>query len=117
MDGYLNLANQIIGNEDSIRQSSNDNQPENNYRVDELSVVGSVSGYGLAAINGEFANKVEAIEAADNLLNYYVDTVAWRDENVQSLGFIDTPEIEKICEYVGSQRAIYNGWSYSGLFS
>lgn len=91
LDGYKNLANQILSI--PIFQSGNDSQPDNTFRVDELSVTGNFTGYGLSAINGEFQNKTQAIEAADDLLTLLDDVTTWRDDNIRSLEIVDTQEI------------------------
>jgi len=91
LDGYLNLANQILGNESTIQTAGNDSQPENNFRVDELSLISAFSGYGISAINGDFQTKLEAIEAADNLFLTLDEVTNWRDLNNQSLSIVDTP--------------------------
>jgi hypothetical protein len=44
----------------------------------------------LSAVNNQFETKTEALEAAEEILTQFEDVVAWRDENYQTLGEVDT---------------------------
>lgn len=90
LDGYINLANQIIGNSNNIAVPGLDSRNSNDFRTDDLYASTYVTGSIVSVVNNQFTTKTEALEAANIILEQFADLVEWRDNNLQSLSEIDT---------------------------
>ena len=90
LDAYANLADSIISGDDAVVSPSNDSQPSNEFRTNDLYVSTYVTGSVVSVVNNQFTIKTEALNAAETLLNQLDSVVEWRDDNYQSLGEIDT---------------------------
>jgi Mu-like prophage DNA circulation protein len=90
LDAYKNLAGSIISGDGSVVTPSTDSSSSNKFHTNDLYASTYVAGSVLSAVNNQFETKTEALEAAEEILTQFEDVVAWRDENYQTLGEVDT---------------------------
>ena len=82
LSAYENLANSII--------SGNGASTSNEFRTADLYASTYVTGGIVSTVNNQFATKAEALGAAELILAQMDAVTDWRDDNLQSLGLIDT---------------------------
>ena len=93
LSAYGDLAQSLIsGNGASVGSSGGELNVsnENELRTNDLFVSSYVTGSIVSVVNNQFVTKTEALEAADTILQQFADVVAWRDDNFEALGVIDT---------------------------
>ena len=90
LNAYKNLADLIITGDDSIASPGNDSQNSNKFHGDDLYASTYITGSIVSVVNNQFNTKIEALEAAENILQQFDDVVIWRDANFESLQEIDT---------------------------
>jgi len=90
LSAFGNLANDIISGNKSISSPGNDSRNSNDFHTKNLFASTYVTGSIISVVNNKFATKTEALEAAELILDQFADVVAWRDDNFESLGQIDT---------------------------
>lgn len=90
LDAYSNLVNTIITGENAIRTQGNDSQEANAFQNDDLFVSTLVTGTIVSVVNNQFETKIEALSAAEEILDLASAVTVWRDANYESLGLIDT---------------------------
>ncbi len=66
------------------------NGDSNKFHINDLYVSTYVTGYIISALNNQFVTKVEAIVAAETILNQFEAVTNWRDDNFKELSEIDT---------------------------
>lgn len=106
LEGYQNLANQIINqsvaSNDALHSTDtqsgvslgelgyyDSSELENQFHLEDLLVSSCMSGAVLSVVNSQFTTRSEAIHAADALLVQLEDIVRWRDERFSSLDIVD----------------------------
>jgi len=89
LDAYSNLAQSITG---SVASPGLDSKNANQFYTNDVYASSYVSGSVVSAVNTRFRTKREAIETAEFILNQFDEVAAWRDDNFESLGVIDTGE-------------------------
>lgn len=82
LEGYSNLAQAIIGGSEPT--GSND------FHADDLYASTYVTGSVVSVVNTQFITKVDALQAAEDILDQLDAVTAWRDDNFRALGEIDT---------------------------
>jgi prophage DNA circulation protein len=80
---YKDLADSIISGDGAAVSS-------NQFHARDLYASTYVSGSIVSTVNTQFTTKTDALAAADAVLTQMADVTAWRDENYQTLGQIDT---------------------------
>lgn len=90
LSAYGDLADSIISGDDAVVTPSTDASSSNKFHTNDLYASTYVTGSVVSVVNNQFTTKTEALEAADAVLTQLADVVAWRDENFQSLGEVDT---------------------------
>lgn len=90
LDAYRNLADSITSGDDAVATPSLDASSSNKFHTNDLYASTYVTGSVVSVVNNQFTTKTEALEAADAVLTQLADVVAWRDDNFQSLGEVDT---------------------------
>lgn len=100
LSAYNNLIDSII-TEDNPAVPGNDSTNSNEFHKNDLYASTLITGSVLSVVNNIFFSKPEAIQAAELILNQLDSLIAWRDDNFQSLGQIDTGEAyQKLLESV-----------------
>lgn len=89
LEAYKNMGAALINEEEPLTKG-NDSRHENNYATKDIFVTTATTGSIVSVVNNEFTTKVEAIEAAEEITNQLSAAVVWRDNNLKSLGIIDT---------------------------
>ena len=90
LTAYRNLANLIITGDSAVVTPSLDASSSNEFHTKDLYASTYVTGSVVSVVNNQFTTKTEALAAADAVLTQLDDVVAWRDDNFQSLGEVDT---------------------------
>ena len=90
LNAYKNLADLIITGDDSIESPGNDSLNSNKFHGNDLYASTYITGSIVSVVNNQFSTKIEALEAAENILQQFDNVVIWRDANFESLGEIDT---------------------------
>ena len=89
LEAYKNMGAALINEEEPLSKG-NDSRHENKYATKDIFVTTATTGSIVSVVNNEFTTKVEAIEAAEEITNQLSAAVVWRDNNLKSLGIIDT---------------------------
>ena len=89
ISAYQSLIDGIVNEPTSVKTKTFSTIPPNQFHTDDLFASGYVTAVVVSVINHKFANKPEAIEAADTLLKQFGQVNNWRDENFKSLEIID----------------------------
>lgn len=69
---------------------SNDSSSNNNFRSDDMISTNLLMGSAASVLFNEFETKSDALAAAEAILLQLDDYTAWHDENLVSLGLVDT---------------------------
>jgi hypothetical protein len=86
LSAYATLANSIITGDDAVQQPGGGNA----FHTSDLFASTYVAASIVSVINNRFDTKTGALQAADLILQQFADVAAWRDDNYQSLGEVDT---------------------------
>lgn len=89
LSAYGDLASAIISGS-GVAVQGNDSTNSNTFHTNDLYTSTLVTGQVLSVVNNTFFSKPEALGAAEVILNQLNDLIAWRDDNFESLGEIDT---------------------------
>ena len=92
LDAYLDLADSLITGDDAVQTPGLDSENKNTFYTNDLIATGSVIGSIVSVVNNQFETKTEALAAAEAILDLAANVIAWRDDNFDSLGEIDTGE-------------------------
>lgn len=90
LSAYANLATLIITGDDAVQEPGLGSDNANAFHTSDLYASTYVTGSIVSVINNRFETKTDALAAADLVLQQFADVAAWRDDNFQSLGEIDT---------------------------
>lgn len=90
LDAYGDLANSIISGDGGVVSPGNDSTNSNLFRTNDIYASTYVTGSVVSVVNNQFTTKTEALAAAEAVLTQLDDVTAWRDDNFQSLGGVDT---------------------------
>jgi hypothetical protein len=91
LSAYGNLLTSIVtGN---VRVPGVDATPDNAFRSDDMMASNLLIGSVVAVLNTEFTTKGDALAAADVLLAQLDQYTVWHDDNLVSLGLIDTGSV------------------------
>lgn len=108
---YSSLINSVIG---LIQEPDGSNNPVNKFLYDYIIASGALSSLCEGLLNSLFTTRVEAVEAAENILDLYDDITEWQDASIESLDFIDTGEsYEQLLKIVSSVSAYLINTSFS----
>lgn len=83
LDAYANLTAEILA-------GGHEAEGANEYYSRDLYAGGYTTGAVTSTVNSQFTTKVEAIEAAEQILAQFDAVVVWRDNEAARLGEIDT---------------------------
>lgn len=95
LDGYRSLAASIISSPDSagaLDGSTIDRVRQKligDFQVDQLTVMGAVSGSVASVVNNTFTSKPQALAAAEAVLEQFADAIEWQDTRLAGLDQID----------------------------
>jgi len=94
MAAYGNLLESIVGADGSGSPGvpGNDSQPQNTFRTQDLAAANAIIGAIVSTLAAEFASRSDALAAADQILEFCADFIAWRDANLVALSVVDTGE-------------------------
>ena len=84
LDSYATLADLIVWGDDSLAKDRNE------FQTKDIYVSTYVTGSIVSTVNNQFITKVEAIEAAEQVLDQFESVAAWRDDNFELIEEIDT---------------------------
>jgi prophage DNA circulation protein len=99
LDAYGNLLETLTG---TSFEPELDSQSSNQFHSSDLFAMSYVAGSVVSVINNQFETKSEAISAADVILVMMDSVTAWRDDQFEALGEIDTGEAyQQLLEAVG----------------
>lgn len=90
LSAYRDLALAIISGDGAVVEPGFDADASNQFHVNDLYTSTYVTGSVLSVVNNQFETKVQALEAAESILDQLDNVVAWRDANFESLGQVDT---------------------------
>lgn len=90
LTAYSDLANLIITGDGAVVTPSLDASSSNEFHTKDLYASTYVTGSVVSVVNNQFITKTEALAAADAVLTQLANVVAWRDDNFQALGEVDT---------------------------
>ena len=119
LDAYSNLAASIIQTSSTESSESQPIAPEpsqvsNDFFLRNTFVSTAVTGSVISAINNTFITQVEAIEAAESILEQFDSVVLWKDDSYQEIEQIDTgSSYQKLLESV----ALISGYLVSSSFN
>ncbi|MEE9393706.1 MAG: DNA circularization N-terminal domain-containing protein [Planctomycetota bacterium] len=82
----------LLTTDGTVYTPSNDSQPDNDFRNDYLFASNLLIGAITSVVDNEFELKPDAITAADVILAMCDELNAWKDDNLVSLGAVDTGE-------------------------
>lgn len=92
LDAYSNLLGLIIDSGVAVLFPGSDSRVSNAFHTKDMYALSYVTASTEAVLNNQFETKVQAIEAAEVLLDMMDDVTVWREDNFESLGEIDTGE-------------------------
>lgn len=90
LGAYQQLSEITTEGDNPVLSASNDSSNSNTFYTQDLYVSTYVTASVLSVVNNKFVTKVEAIEAAESVLELFNSVVIWRDDNFQSLEEVDT---------------------------
>lgn len=93
LSAYGDLARSILSGRGATVGSSGGELNVNNanqLRTSDLFVSSYVTGQIVSVLNNQFTTKTEALEAAATIQEQFNDVIAWRDDNFEALGVVDT---------------------------
>jgi len=90
LSAYSDLANSLISGDGAVVSPGNDSRNSNDFHTNDLYVSTYVAGSVVSVVNNQFTIKTEALQAAEEVLDQLQAVTAWRDDNFQSLGEVDT---------------------------
>jgi prophage DNA circulation protein len=91
LSAYGDLASAIISGS-GVAVQGNDSTNSNTFHTNDLYASTLVTGQVLSVVNNTFFSKPEALGAAEVIIAQFNELAAWRDDNFESLGEIDTGE-------------------------
>jgi prophage DNA circulation protein len=90
LGAYQQLMGLITAGDDAVLVRGNDSSNLNTFYTRDLYASTYVTASVLSVVNNQFITKIEAIEAAESILELFSIVVNWRDDNFQSLEEVDT---------------------------
>lgn len=90
LNAYEDLAASIISGEGAAVSTGNDSTNSNDFHTKNLFASAYITGSIISVVNNQFTTKIEALTAAETILNQFADVMAWRDNNFDSLEEIDS---------------------------
>lgn len=87
---YGDLATLIITGDNAVQEPGLGSDNSNTFHTNDLYASAYVTGSIVSVVNNQFGTKTDALAAADLVLQQFADVAAWRDDNFQSLGEVDT---------------------------
>lgn len=90
LSDYGGLSSSIISGDSAVQQPGIGSDNSNAFHTSDLYASTYVTGSIVSVINNRFETKTDALAAADLVLQQFADVAAWRDDNFQSLGEVDT---------------------------
>lgn len=92
LNAYGDLTESITSGEGAAVESNIDSTNLNDFQTDDLFTSSYVSAMTLSVVNNTFDTRVEAVTAAEFILDQFDQVSEWRENNIDSLGLIDTGE-------------------------
>ena len=92
LSAYSDLALSLMTGEGAVVTADKTGEGRRLFSSKELFAATYVSSGILSVLNTQFKNKSDALEAADLLLSQFDTLTAWRDNNFEVLGVVDTGE-------------------------
>ena len=90
LSSYGDLARSIIATGTATAGINAKNS--NTFHSNDVYASSYITGSVVSAVNNQFVTRIEAIEAAENILDKMDEVTVWRDDNFNSLNEIDTGE-------------------------
>ncbi len=84
LSAYGDLASSIFSGDGAVKETPND------FHTNDLYASTYVTGSILSVVNNRFETKTDALAAAEVVLEQFANVAAWRDDNYQALGGVDT---------------------------
>ena len=100
LEAYKNLATNLVTTA-GVADPSVTTENSNNFRVNSVYAYSYISGQVLSVVNGTFNTKTEALEAAEEIISLFETVTDWTDDNLDSLGLIDSGDL-----YQNLQKAV-----------
>ncbi len=90
LDAYSDLSTSIISGDGAVVKPTTDPSASNEFHTNDLYASTYVTGSIVSVVNNQFVTKVEALEAAEDILIQFQGVTDWRDDNFESLEEVDS---------------------------